>query len=740
MGKWLLVLFRNLKTDGLRQLMMLYAAAMLWQWFGPLETIWWEETMEIVRLTLISTVVIHLFIPLRPWIRRILIILVTLLIHYQVLRAYHLYVDTSEKWAENSIAFTKSLFPYILFALGVWILLEFMMAWVRSRVRIVSLIVLQLMGLAILDSFTPMNLWLAVAWTMLLGLAWLITDHCVVLRAKYPEGWGHLASYPLRLITTVVLLLSVIFLVGISMPSTAPLVPDPYTLWKTWKGEAVPVFYNAKDGEKIQVGIYRSGYGRDDSELGSGFTFDYSNVMQITTNRKSYWRGETRSIYTGKGWESSPEKKNADMEFVELNRPLESSGMKFTKTTELTATVTITRAEPYPVLFGAYPIGQVTELGGEGSLSNLRWDSETSTLAWADTAAPTYPKQYTIVSQIPQIDEQELRNFGSKSGRTLSAAQTVDLQVPTELPARVQALARSITASQTNDYDRVKALKTYLTSGEFKYTNEPDLSRKISGDFVDSFLFEMKEGYCDYFSTSLVVMTRSLGIPARWVKGYTTGAKAGPRSDQMSSYAMQEEMQREEGTYYVSNADAHSWAEVYIDGFGWVPFEATPGFSIPVASQEQEQAAAALPVTEEEALTEEVVKTGNSFGISPPVVYGALSVILISALWLLIWRYRLLMIIWWRAMLAGRRPSSDQKLIVLTEHWIRYCRRKGLRREDHETLRESVARWEQEKENLHGAWCGLLALFEQAKYSTKHVTEHDWSRAQLEMKKLMERL
>jgi len=740
MGKWLRVVFRNLRIDGLRQLMMLYAAAMLCQWFGPLETIWWEETMEIVRLTLISAVAVHFFIPLRPWIRRVFIVLVMLLIHYQVLRAYHLYAEQPEDMVENTILFFKSLFPYILFALGTWILLELIMVWVRSRVRIVALIVLQMIGLAILDSFTEMNLWLAVAWTMLLGLAWLITDHCVVLREKYPEGWRHLASYPLRLLTTVGLLLSVIFLVGVSMPSTAPLVTDPYTLWKTWKGEAVPVFYNAKDGEKIQVGTYRSGYGRDDSELGSGFTFDYSNVMQITTNRKSYWRGETRSIYTGKGWETSPEKKNTDLPFVALNMPLDSRGMKFSKTAELTATVTITRAEPYPVLFGAYPIGQVTQLGGEGSLSNLRWDPDTSTLTWAGTAAPSYPKQYTIVSQIPQIDEQELRNFGSNSGRTLSAAQALDLQLPHELPARVQELARSITAGLTNDYDRIKALKTYLTSGEFKYTNEPDLSRKVSGDFVDSFLFDMKEGYCDYFSTSLVVMTRSLGIPARWVKGYTAGSKAGPRSDQMSSYAMQEEMQREEGTYYISNADAHSWAEVYFEGFGWVPFEATPGFSIPVTLQQEEQQASILPVTEVEKMTEEVTNRGNSGAASPLAIYGTLSIILIIVLWFLVWKYRLLGTIWWRAMLAGRRPSSDQKLIVLTEHWIRHCRRKGLRREDHETLRESVARWEQEKEALRGAWSGLLALFEQAKYSTKQVTEQDWSRAQVEMKKLLERL
>src|SRR5690606_12086850 len=44
-----------------------------------------------------------------------------------------------------------------------------------------------------------------------------------------------------------------------------------------------------------------------------------------------------------------------------------------------------------------------------------------------------------------------------------------------------------------------------------------------SADFVDSFLFEIQEGYCDYYSTAMVVMARTLGLPARWVKGYVPG-------------------------------------------------------------------------------------------------------------------------------------------------------------------------------------------------------------------------
>lgn len=70
------------------------------------------------------------------------------------------------------------------------------------------------------------------------------------------------------------------------------------------------------------------------------------------------------------------------------------------------------------------------------------------------------------------------------------------------------------------------------------------------------------------------MMARSLGIPARWVKGYSPGTQPNP-----------EYMQRFPETgmdYRVNNADAHSWTELYFGDYGWVPFEATPGFSAPV--------------------------------------------------------------------------------------------------------------------------------------------------------------
>lgn len=84
-------------------------------------------------------------------------------------------------------------------------------------------------------------------------------------------------------------------------------------------------------------------------------------------------------------------------------------------------------------------------------------------------------------------------------------------------------------------------------------------------EFVEYFLFEEKEGWCAQFASSAVLILRRLGVPARYVTGYC----ASPDTFQ----------RQEDGTYQavVKGMQAHAWAEIYLDGWGWVPLEATPG-------------------------------------------------------------------------------------------------------------------------------------------------------------------
>ena len=106
----------------------------------------------------------------------------------------------------------------------------------------------------------------------------------------------------------------------------------------------------------------------------------------------------------------------------------------------------------------------------------------------------------------------------------------------------------------------MKALESYLRDN-YSYNSEtPHLTAGI--DFVDSFLFRSREGYCTYFATALAVMGRAAGVPTRYVIGFKVPEKRSAG-----------------GIYEVAGTDAHAWVEGYIPGIGWLPFEPTPAFS-----------------------------------------------------------------------------------------------------------------------------------------------------------------
>jgi hypothetical protein len=129
-----------------------------------------------------------------------------------------------------------------------------------------------------------------------------------------------------------------------------------------------------------------------------------------------------------------------------------------------------------------------------------------------------------------------------------------------EVPAdyeRVAALAREVVQGAPNPYAQAQLVERYLRGGgNFRYTlDQPDTEGK---DPLHVFLFEAKAGHCEYFSTAMALMVRSLGLPARNVTGFL-GADYNPYG----------------GYYAVRNGHAHSWVEVRIDG-RWITFDPTP--------------------------------------------------------------------------------------------------------------------------------------------------------------------
>jgi protein-glutamine gamma-glutamyltransferase len=162
---------------------------------------------------------------------------------------------------------------------------------------------------------------------------------------------------------------------------------------------------------------------------------------------------------------------------------------------------------------------------------------------------------YEADSDIATPSPEQLRVAGDYLPRFSMAY----LQLP-GLDPRIPQLAAQITSSASNSYDKAVAVEGYLKT-HYGYTLQ--LPRSPVADPLANFLFERKQGHCEYFASSMAVMLRTLRIPARVVNGF--------RSDEFNDLT---------GNYVVRARNAHSWVEAYFPGYGWVTFDPTPGGAI----------------------------------------------------------------------------------------------------------------------------------------------------------------
>jgi len=149
-----------------------------------------------------------------------------------------------------------------------------------------------------------------------------------------------------------------------------------------------------------------------------------------------------------------------------------------------------------------------------------------------------------------------------------------DLQLPGGMPPIIAQTAARVTADASSEYDKALALQNWFQSaGGFTYSETAPVEQGYDGtgaQIIAEFL-QRKAGYCVHFASSMAVMARTLGIPARMVVGFQPGSAT--TLDGKSIYT-------------VSSHDLHAWPELYFSGIGWLRFEPTPGRGeLPVYSQ-----------------------------------------------------------------------------------------------------------------------------------------------------------
>jgi transglutaminase-like putative cysteine protease len=309
--------------------------------------------------------------------------------------------------------------------------------------------------------------------------------------------------------------------------------------------------------------------------LGGERTVENMPVFTVNTPVGRYWRAVVYDTFDGRQWRNTHED---DARF-------NASTVLPVPSWELRAAVTQTLTLLAPmgnVIVAAPDIRQVSvaiETVGEPSpaaaltfspmdLSQPAPEGYEITLARAErTLEPG--DSYTVVSHFTQVTRRALDAAGTAYPQAILDEY---LQLPEDFSPLVAQTAISVTAGLETPYAQAKALETFLRTYEY---DDAIPAPPPESDPVEYFLYELRRGYCDYYATAMAVMLRYLGIPARTASGYAEGY-----------------FDEESGYFYVTDADAHTWVEVFFPNFGWVEFEPTASQSPLNRPEGQDESAA----------------------------------------------------------------------------------------------------------------------------------------------------
>lgn len=440
-------------------------------------------------------------------------------------------------------------FRTFLFFILIWMLVYLIDHWIVVRMSIFYFLLLTVFFVGTLDTFTEYDGSFAVVKIMLIGL--MMTVFLLIKRlVTQAEIKMDILKY-VKLAVPAILFVIAVSSIAIFLQKSTPQWPDPVPFIKTAAG---------KGGVEVNKGgVTKVGYGENDSRLGGSFVANDTVVFLAEAPTKQYWRVETKDIYTSKGWENSnffqgelkpigPGKK------VQVSLPVGPD--------ENTETATIQAFYPYQFIIHPYGIKTIDpSLTGLPNVEFVMAMDTEKIMPYLDNS-PTALTDYTVEYSKPVYPYSVLKNPTEEIDPAIAERY---LQLPDTLPARVKELAADIVEGRKTPYDQARAIEMYFRQNGFRYQTDDVAIPSEEQDYVDQFLFETKIGYCDNFSTSMAVLLRSIGIPARWVKGFAGG-------DLIDSHGTT-------STYQITNNDAHSWVEAYIPNVGWMNFEPTIGFN-----------------------------------------------------------------------------------------------------------------------------------------------------------------
>jgi hypothetical protein len=316
-------------------------------------------------------------------------------------------------------------------------------------------------------------------------------------------------------------------------------------------------FFNKNRVERLRT----SGFSEqvDLSVIGS-IKLDQSVVMRVElTDRKGpvderlYFRGAAYDQYNGRSWSNNLARRRVLARTPDGMFRVAGDGRKGPASQAGLRQEILLEALDTPALFGVSFVESVkgnfliVQADGMGGLS-LPYPLATRF-------------QYSIVSIRNRLLEEE------QAAASLTYPNQVNeyfLQLPA-LTTRVGDLAREVTRESGTPSEKVAAIERHLKES---YAYSLDVGSAIPESPIEAFLFARKTGYCEHYATAMVIMLRTLGIPARLVTGFL--------ASEWNDF----------GNYYtIRQRDAHAWVEVYFPHSGWVTFDPTPAVAAAAPNQ-----------------------------------------------------------------------------------------------------------------------------------------------------------
>jgi hypothetical protein len=301
------------------------------------------------------------------------------------------------------------------------------------------------------------------------------------------------------------------------------------------------------DSEGLATADY---YGGNMLQLGGAIRLGDQPVMLVqpdppqAESGRYYWRSRTFSTYEGGRWTPTALLRLTvpDPGF-DIENPPVLAGARLMSRQQFTMVLNASRlvyTAPQPEVLDLPVAIDLSYVGEAQELMDVSVIRPLEVLRTSDV--------YTATSSLVAADAPALRAAGTDYPLWVLAQY---LQVGTSVTQRTRDLAVQIAAEAgaATPYDQAKAIERWLRAN---ITYAETISGPPAGsDPVDWVLFEDRRGYCNYYASAMIMMLRSLGIPARLAAGFSQGEWDGATQG-----------------YLVRERDAHTWVEVYFPGTG----------------------------------------------------------------------------------------------------------------------------------------------------------------------------